>query len=230
MLRIYTALLIPLAVTLGALAEVKSASAQTTYPFDTVYNTVVTLTPIPGTDVSQALVLGVNPDAPYGLTNFKSFNNYSRIDPATGNLVFVQDASKFGLSGLPIGGEEFSGNGADKLFGNSTATASFLPNNTLSGTGTINITGGAGRFSGANGTINFTEVEPLTDPTAPLKGQAFLKGSFQTPQQVPEPATNTALIGIGMIAVGLRHKKKPLTKSGLIKISRYSFPALRLLN
>ncbi len=39
--RIYTALLIPLAVTLGALAEVKSASAQTTYPFDTSYNSLV---------------------------------------------------------------------------------------------------------------------------------------------------------------------------------------------
>lgn len=191
-------------------SSVQSAFAQTTYPFDTVYDTVVTLTPIT-TDVSQALVLGFNPNAPYGLTNFRSFNNYSRIDPTTGNLVFVQDASKFGLSGFPIGGEEFSGNGADKLFGNSTATASFdFPNNTLSGTGTINITGGAGRFSGANGTINFTEIEPLNlDPTAPLKGHAFLKGSFQTPQQVPEPATNTAVIGIGMFAVWLRYKRKP---------------------
>ena len=215
MLRIYTAWLIPIAFTLGTLAEVKSASAQTTYPFDTVYDTVVTLTPITK-DVSQALVLGVNPDAPYGLTNFKSFNNYSRVDPATGNLVFVQDASKFGLSGFPIGGEEFSGNGADKLFGNSTATATFdFPNNILSGTGTINITGGAGKFSGANGTLNFTEIEPLNlDPTAPLKGHAFLKGSFQTPHQVPEPATNTALIGIGMIAVRLRHRRKPLTNLG----------------
>jgi len=201
---------------LGTLAEVKSASAQTTYPFDTVYDTVVTLTPITK-DVSQALVLGVNPDAPYGLTNFKSFNNYSRVDPATGNLVFVRDASKFGLSGFPIGGEEFSGNGADKLFGNSTATAAFdFPNNVLSGTGTINITGGAGRFSGANGTLNFTEIEPLnSDPTAPLKGHAFLKGSFQTPHQVPEPATNTALIGIGMIAAfQLRYRRKPLTNLG----------------
>lgn len=202
--------LIPVALTiLGFGSSVQSAFAQTTYSFDTVYDTVVTLTPITA-DVSQALVLGVNPNAPYGLTNFKSFNNYSRIDPTTGNLVFVQDASKFGLSGLPIGGEEFSGNGADKLFGNSTATASFdFANNILFGTGIINITGGAGKFSGANGTINFTEIEPLnSDPTAPLKGQAFLKGSFQTPQQVPEPGTNTALIGIGMIAVGLRYKKR----------------------
>lgn len=202
--------LIPVAFTLvGFGSSVESAFAQTTYSFDTVYDTFVTLTPITA-DVSQALVLGVNPNAPYGLTNFKSFNNYSRIDPTSGNLVFVQDASKFGLSGFPIGGEEFSGSGADKLFGNSTATASFnFPNNTLSGTGTINITGGAGKFSGANGTINFTEIEPLnSDPTAPLKGQAFLKGSFQTPKTVPEPATNTALFGMGIIGAGLLVKRR----------------------
>ncbi len=203
--------LIPVALTIVGLGSfVQSASAQTTYLFDTVYDTVVTLTPIMGTDVSQALVVGVNPNAPYGLTNFRSFNNYSRLDPTTGNLVFVQDASQFGLSGFPIGGEEFSGNGVDKLFGNSTATASFdFVNNVLSGTGTINITGGTGKFSGALGTINFTEIEPLNlDPTAPLVGQAFLKGSFQTPQQVPEPATNTALIGIGTIGTGLLVKRR----------------------
>ena len=203
--------LIPVALTIVGLGSfVESASAQTVFPFDTVYDTVVTLTPIAGTDVSQALVEGVNPDAPYGLTNFRSFNNYSRIDPATRNLVFVQDASLFGLSGFPIGGEEFSGNGADRLFGNSTATASFdFVNNVLTGSGTINITGGAGRFSGALGTINFTEIEPLnSDPTAPLVGQAFLTGSFVVPQQVPEPATNTALIGMGLIGTGLLVKRR----------------------
>ncbi len=202
--------LIPVALTIVGLGSfVESASAQTVFPFDTVYDTVVTLTPIAGTDVSQALVVGVNPNAPYGLTNFRSFNNYSRFD-STGNLVFVQDASLFGLSGFPIGGEEFSGNGADRLFGNSTATASFdFLNNVLTGSGTINITGGTGRFSGALGTINFTEIEPLnSDPTAPLVGQAFLTGSFVVPQQVPEPATNTALIGMGLIGTGLLVKRR----------------------
>lgn len=203
--------LIPVALTIvGFGSSVQSASAQTIFPFNTVYDTVVTLTPIPGTDVSQALVVGVNPDAPYGLTNFRSFNNYSRIDQNTGNLIFVQDASIFGLSGFPIGGEEFSGNGDDRLFGNSTATAAFdFPNNVLSGTGIINITGGAGKFSGANGIINFTEIEPLNlDPTAPLIGQAFLDGSFATPQQVPEPATNTALIGMGLMGTALVVKRR----------------------
>lgn len=203
--------LIPVALTIVGLgSSVQSASAQTIFPFNTVYDTVVTLTPILGTDVSRALVVGVNPDAPYGLTNFRSFNNYSRIDPITGNFVFVQDASIFGLSGFPIGGEVFSGNGIDKLFGNSTATAAFdFPNNVLFGTGTINITGGEGKFSGANGIINFTEIEPLNaDPTAPLVGQAFLNGSFVVPQQVPEPATNTGLVGMGLIGAALVVKRR----------------------
>jgi hypothetical protein len=202
--------LIPAALAIVGLGSfVQSASAQTVLPFNTVYDTLLTLTPITGTNVSQALIVGVNPDAPYGLTNFRSFNNYSRFNVATGNLEFVQDASIFGLSGLPIGGEEFFGNGDDKLFGNSTATAAFdFPNNVLAGSGVINITGGAGRFSGANGTINFTEIQPLSDPTAPLIGQATLKGSFVVPQQVPEPATNTALIGMGLMGSALVVKRR----------------------
>lgn len=181
-------------------------NAQTIYPFETSYDTEVTLIPIPATDVSQAFISGYNPDAPYGLTNFKSINNYSRFDPAFNQLVFVQDASKFGLQGFPIGGEEFSGSGDDKLFGNSTATASFdFINRKLTGTGIVNITGGSGRFSGAMGKLNFFETEPLDeDPTAPLKGKTFLTGSFQVSKNIPEPGNNIGLFGVAMVAVGLR--------------------------
>jgi len=65
-------------------ANTTKAIAQTIYPFDVVYNTEVTLTPIASTNVSQAFVSGFNSDAPYGLTNFSSINNYSRIDPILG--------------------------------------------------------------------------------------------------------------------------------------------------
>ncbi|MCC5666316.1 hypothetical protein LC653_20930 [Nostoc sp. CHAB 5784] len=185
-------------------ANTTKAIAQTTYPFDVVYNTEVTLTPIPSTDVSKAFVSGFNSDAPYGLSNFSSINNYSRTDPNTGNLVFLQDPAKFGLQGLPIGRDEFFGSGDDKLFGSSSATASFdFINRQLVGSGTITITGGTGRFSGATGILNFSEIESLDqDPTAPLKGQAFLNGSFQTPQKTPEPKTNATLFGICVIGIG----------------------------
>ena len=169
----------------------------------------MTLIPIPSTDVSQAFVSGYNANAPYGLTNFKSIHNYSRRDPATGNLVFVQDASKFGIEGFPIGGEEFFGSGNDKLFGNSSAIASFnFANGTLDGTGVVNITGGTGKFAGAIGILNFTESEPLNeDPTAPLRGKTLLNGSFQVSQKIPEPTTNIALFGSCAIALGFLRRR-----------------------
>ncbi|MCL6753908.1 hypothetical protein KBT16_24205 [Nostoc sp. CCCryo 231-06] len=197
-------------------ASTAKAIAQTIYPFDVVYNTEVTLTPIPLTNVSKAFVSGFNSEAPYGLSNFLSINNYSRIDPNTGNLIFLQDAAKFGLQGLPIGRDEFFGSSDDKLFGSSSATASFdFINRKLVGSGTITITGGAGRFSGATGMFNFSEIESLDqDPTAPLKGKAFLSGSFQTPQKTPEPRTNTTLFGICVIGIGLMLRRYYLEATG----------------
>ena len=203
-LRSHSICLVGLVLSLVSVgANTTKAIAQTIYPFDVVYNTEVTLTPIASTNVSQAFVSGFNSDAPYGLTNFSSINNYSRIDPNTGNIVFFQDPAKFGLQGLPIGRDEFFGSGDDKLFASSSVTASFdFINRKLVGSGTITITGGAGRFSGAIGILNFNEIESLDQaPTALLKGQAFLSGSFQTPQKTPEPRTNTTLFGICVIGI-----------------------------
>jgi hypothetical protein len=202
------------AVTLLGMGITAKVNAQTVYPFDTSYDTEVTLIPIPSTDVLQAFIFGNNPNAPYGLTSFQSINNYSRLDPATGNLVFVQDASLFGLQGFPIGGEEFFGSGNDRLFGNSSAIASFnFANGTLDGTGVVNITGGTGRFQGAIGTLNFTESEPLNeDPTAPLSGKTFLNGSFQVADKIPEPTTNMALFGVAAIGLGFLRRRQQWEK------------------
>ena len=203
--------LIPLVFSLlGVGASTAKAIAQTTFPFDVVYNTEVTLTPIPSTEVSKAFISGFNSDAAYGLTNFLSIDNYSRVDPNTGNLVFVQDPAKFGLQGLPIGRDKFFGSGDDKLFGSSSASASFdFINRQLVGSGTITITGGAGKFSGATGIFNFNEIESLDqDPTALLRGQAFLSGSFQTPQKVSELRTNATLFGICVIGIGFISRRR----------------------
>ncbi|WZF16849.1 hypothetical protein WKK05_30660 [Nostoc sp. UHCC 0302] len=210
-LRSHSICLVPLVFSLLSVdASTAKAIAQTTFPFNAAYETEVNLIPIPSTDVSKAFVSGFNPDAPYGLTNFLSIDNYSRIDPDTGNLVFVQDPTKFGLQGFPIGRDEFFGSGDDKLFGSSSATASFdFINRQLVGSGTLTITGGTGRFSGATGIFNFSEIESLDqDPTAPLKGRAFLSGSFQTPQTIPEPRTNATLFGICVIGIGLISRRR----------------------
>jgi hypothetical protein len=203
--RLNTLWLFPVVLTLvSVVSSTTKAIAQTTFEFDTFYDTEVTLetlTPL----ISKATVLGFNPNAPYGLTNFTSINNYSQFNPATGIFTFVSDPAQFGLTG-ERGMDSFFGSGEDRLSGSSNATAAIDPTtNSLNGSGTITITGGSGRFIGATGTFNFTETESLDqDPTAgPLRGKAFLKGSFQIPQRVPEANTNIALIGFGIIGSAL---------------------------
>ena len=198
----HAARLIGVALTLvGIGAGVPKAIAQTTYEFNTSYDTEVTLTPIPGSDISEVFVLGTNPDAPYGLTTFTS-DNYSRLDPSTGIATFGPDAAAFGLEGLPIGQDVFFSSEGDRLLGSSNATATFdFQNLTVSGSGTVNITGGAGRFAGATGTLTFTENDALNpDPNVlSTRGEAFLSGSFETPEAVPEPKTEATLAVVGAI-------------------------------
>ncbi len=194
--------LVPVAITfISVVSGAAKAIAQTTLPFDTSYDTEVILEPITP-NISRASISGFNPDAPYGLTNFTS-TNYSQFDPETGVFTFVPDAARLGLQGLPIGTDVFSGSGDDQLFGSSNATAAIdLTSGTLNGSGTVTITGGAGRFSGASGILNFSETEPLNqDPTAPLRGQAFLNGSIEVVPE-PEAATGT-LVGMGVIGSSL---------------------------
>ena len=183
----------------------KSATAQTIYPFDTVYDVQQVLTSIPGTDLFDALVSGFNPNAPYGLTNY-TVRSYVRANLNTGVIAFNTDPVQFGLKDFPLGSVVYSGSGNDKLLGTSSGTSVIdFTIGRISGTTNEIITGGTGRFSGATGIINVFESEPIPeDPTATtLRGRAFSSGSFATPQKVPEPTTTTALIGIGLIGAAL---------------------------
>jgi hypothetical protein len=201
--RLKTTYLFSVVLTLlGVVSSTGKAIAQTTFEFDTFYDTEVTLEPIAPL-ISKVTVLGFNPKAPYGLTNFTSINNYSLFNPNTGTFTFVSNPAQIGLTG-ELGSDSFFGSGEDRLFGSSNATAAIdLTTNSLNGSGLITITGGSGQFIGATGIFNFTETESLDqDPTAgPLKGKAFLRGSFQIPQKIPEANSNIALIGVGAIGV-----------------------------
>jgi hypothetical protein len=179
----------------------QKSNAQTVFDFDTFYDTEVVLQPI-RTELTRASITGTNPNAPYGLTNFSS-TNYSQFNPVTGTFTFVPDAAQFGVQDLPVGMDMYFGANADKLFGLSNATAVIdNVNSVLNGSGTVTITGGEGRFAGATGLFNFTETEPLNeDPTAPLRGRAFLKGSFQIPKTLPEPRTDVALFSVELIGI-----------------------------
>jgi hypothetical protein len=199
--RSYSAWLVPAVLTLASFGSGASALAQTTYPFETTYDAEITNTLLEQTPTEVVLdtsVTGESADAPYGLTNV-SIENYSRIDLATGVATYNSDPATFGLEGLPFGTFTLFGNGDDKLFGTNRGTASLE-----SGSGTITITGGAGRFVGATGTLDlFQTITSNPDPTginAPIISPATVSGSLQV---VPEPIPNATVLGVSALGVGL---------------------------
>ncbi len=204
--------LIPVALSCAALgSNIQKAAANTIFPFDVVYDTEVTVTPIDNSDVVKASVTGTNSNAPYGLTNFIS-ENYSRINPETGVGTFSADPTDLGLDPavFPFLTDEFFGSSDDdKLFGFSKISAFFnFENFTVMGNGNINITGGTGRFTGGTGTLSFTENGDFDpNPTAPILGEAVISGSFQVPHQVPEP-TDTIGLAAGVVGAGLFLRRK----------------------
>lgn len=208
--------LIPVALTcLSIGSNIQRAAANTTFPFNVLYDTELTITPILNSDVVKASVTGTNSNAPYGLTNFIS-ENYSRINPETGIGTFSANPEDLGLDPavFPFLTEEYFGSGDDKLFGFSQITAEFdFQNFTVSGIGTVNITGGAGRFTGATGTLNFTENGDFDpNPTAPIEGEAVISGTFQVPHQIPEPSYTFGLAA-GVVGAGLFLRQKKSKKT-----------------
>lgn len=200
----YSAWLFGVALTLvGFGASVPKAIAQTTYPFETTYDAEINTTLLEQSDAEIILetnVTGESTDAPYGLTNLQ-IENYSSVDPATGVVRYDSDPATFGLEGLPLGTLTLSGNGNDKLFGTNRGTVSGD-----TGSGTITLTGGEGRFVGATGTLDlFQTITSSPDPTgvtAPIISPATISGSFQTSEAVPEPRTDASLVSIGLIGAG----------------------------
>lgn len=213
MFRLFAAYLAPFAITLLSLAlQPKSATAQTIYPFNATYNSESTLVPITE-NISKLTINASSTDAPYGLTKFVN-TNYGLINPSTGEVAFNPDAATFGLKDLPQGGLTLLEVGNDKLFGNITGTAKLdFQSLTGTGSGTVNITDGEGRFAGATGTLSFLENDILNaDPTAPFKNQAVVSGSFTTPKTIPEPGNTTALFSMGIVGIGLLLSSKKIQK------------------
>lgn len=200
-MRLYRVLACTVAL-LGFGLGATRASAQTTYPFEATYNVEITAVPIPSyVNVFQATDIGESTNAPYGLTTL--FNSNYAVSNADGSIfTFSPDPATYGLEGFPFGTVTLSGQGSEKLFGTISGFAALdFANGVGSGSSTVNITGGEGRFSGATGIFSLIENDIVSpDPTAPIKATFLVKGSFQT---VPEPGTNTALIGVGAGALGL---------------------------
>lgn len=212
MVRLLAARLAPFAVTLlGFGLGVKSAEAQIIYPFETIQEYETTLVPIER-NISKVTNIGMSVDAPYGLTNFVN-TNYSELNPNTGVLKFSPDPATFGLENLPFGSITYFGSTSDKLFGNISGTGLLDFQNLVGNvSGTITVTGGEGKFSGATGTLTFVENNTFSpNPTAPINGRNFVSGSIVAPTKVPESGTTTAIVGFGLIGASIllrRHKLK----------------------
>lgn len=206
--------LIPTITLLGFGAGSHEAIAQTTYPFEATYNAEITNTQLNQTDVGiilETMTTGESANAPYGLTNIQS-KDYSSVDPDTGVVTYNSDPGTFGLEGFPVGTLSLSDQGSDKLFGTVRGTISGK-----TGSGTITVTGGEGRFVGATGSLNLSQsttsnLDPI-EVYPRIIPEVTISGSFQT---VPEPSTNATLIGISMIGVGLLLRRR--TSGGVASV------------
>ncbi len=212
MLRSHIGWLIPLALTcFGFGSNVERAIAQTSNEFSVTYDTEFLLTPRSdlGENIFRATITGTSSDAAFELSNFTS-NTYGKLlesTPTIQKYQFDADPGVFGLENQPILGDRYFG-GSNELFGRASDMATIdFANQKVSGGGTITLTGGTGLFENATGQITFTqedELDPNAPPGTPVKGQAKLNFSVQTPaQQVPEPSATTTLVGIGVIGAGL---------------------------
>lgn len=201
---------VPLAFTLiGFVPNAALALTPTTYPFNASYDVLVTASDITP-NLEQTSISGISVDAPYGLTSVKGLA-YAQTNFTNGAFDSNTDPNAFGLQGYPLGSITFSDNSSDTLFGNQITTG-LIDFNTLNVTssGTVNITGGSGKFSNATGTLTFSQVQPLSlQLGVALRGQTRISGSLQV-VPVPEPTTNAIPLVIGAIATGVlisrRHK------------------------
>ncbi len=208
--RLPTNWLIPAFLVFGSSAlNMPSALAQN-YSFSANYDllsTSKTITP----EISASFLSGKSNDAPYGLDQI-SGQTYAKVDAAKGLYSFNTDPKVFGLNNVPSREVMFFGSGSNKLFGSDNATGTIdFTTLTAKSEGIFTIAGGEGIFTGATGTLAFSQVDTLSlDPNIPVKTKAFVSGSIQViSQKVPESGNLVGLLFVSAISVGvLRHKSK----------------------
>jgi hypothetical protein len=199
MLRLNAIWLIPVALCGGSFSSAPAkASEQTTYTFNSTYDTINT-TKVFSPDVSSTISTGESSNAQYGLTKINNLI-YGQTDLATGKFSLNTNSTIFGLQDVPKGYIELSSSDGDKLFGTNSAVGMIdFAAATAQAYGTVNITGGEGRFTGAIGTLSFERMDTFgdfVDDTLPFKGKVSLNGSWRT---VPEPRMSAALVSLGVI-------------------------------
>lgn len=203
---------VPVAATL-LVGSVASANAQPIdLPFTATFFSTTTLEPTTVPNVFRATDIATSANAPYGLTRFINVN-FAQVNLTTGEIPFSADPTAFGLQ-EPISTATFFGEGSDRLFATFTGSASLVTNTS---SGTIDIFGGEGKFSGATGTLNFLEqITPLSPVS--FSGRATLSGTIRTSQPVPEPGTIAAtLVVLGVEGMNLLLRRRSSQISNLAK-------------
>jgi len=217
-LRSYTAWLVPVTLTIVSFGtSAAKATAQIAYPFEATYDAAINSTLLEQTNegvIVRTDVDGQSANAPYGLTNIDILS-YTKINPTTGTATFNSDPVAVGLEGQPFGSLSLFGEGGDKLYGTIEGSASLVQE---IGTGTITITDGEGRFDGATGSLNLTQVITSSpDPTGisqPILTLIRVEGSFQA---VPEPGSVLSTLAVGIGGAGLLVKRKMNGKKATIR-------------
>ena len=206
MYRSHRLWLVSLALTLVNFGlNAPNATAQTTYTFNANYDISATSRAI-APDISAASLWGESNDAPDDLTTINGLT-YSMVDFTTGAYRLNTDPRTFNLQNATQGSIVF-GSGQSKLFGTDNATGVIdFDTQTARATGTFTITGGEGMFTGATGTLGFSEIDRISlDPAVPTTAQSSVNGLIEI---VPEPKSNVALFGMGIIAASVvlrRHR------------------------
>lgn len=143
--------LLPIALTLvGFGLPVKNATAFT-YQSSVTYDTTVIINPFKPEfpDIVRARITGDATDAPYGL-DFLTSNTYGHVNPISSTVTkttFNADPTAFGLNGEQALSDRYFG-GANELFGTASDSAVVdQEKGTISGGGTITISGGTGIFN-----------------------------------------------------------------------------------
>ncbi|MBR8838428.1 MAG: hypothetical protein DSM106950_31605 [Stigonema ocellatum SAG 48.90 = DSM 106950] len=186
-------------VGLGALPA--PATAQATYNFSANFDGFSLTTSIVPPEINEIRFEGDSTDAPFGLTKLSTLL-YSQVNRNTGSAILDTDPKVLGVQGNPDGSFVLLGTGSDKLFASVRATGSLdSSTNTERLSGTVNLTGGEGRFSGANGTLALSGGVVLAqEPNGLERTQISVTGSFKS---VPDPSNLMALISLGVGGAGV---------------------------
>lgn len=213
--------LLPVTVCLATFGSILPAvSAQVNYTLSANYNTLNTSVNV-APNIVQVSPSWTSTDASFGLNTLSGLL-YGLTDFNTGKFTFDTDPTKLGLQGFPIGSVVIEGSEGDKLFATDSAVGLInFQTFTAKTTGVYTITGGDGKFKGAIGKLDFSEIGTLSlDPNTPFKGKASVIGSFQV-YTVPEPKYEAALLLLSVFGVRVQLRRHSLRAKHRILADSY---------